>query len=175
MPRIIGYGAFASVALAAYEYTGGTLKGYLNRPEVDEYERKEMLRQSRRRPIEETLAEIGEGRGESPCCTTRRQVCCDCRSLAFFQVSGRRDMRSGGERESRRSTASTSTLFAPTPMLPKGPQPWLAAGFVHIAEDRLASHFREWKRLYHRRRPQGHCSMMNHHSSSLRKACLPSF
>ncbi|KAG7293736.1 hypothetical protein NEMBOFW57_003793 [Staphylotrichum longicolle] len=66
MPRIIGYGAFASVALAAYEYTGGTLKGYLNRPEVDEYERKEMLRQSRRRPIEETLAEIGEGRGIRP-------------------------------------------------------------------------------------------------------------
>ena len=84
MPRIIGYGAFASVALAAYEFTGGTLKGYLNRPEVDEYERKEMLRQSRRRPIEETLAEIGEGRGESPCCTIRCQVCCDCRSLTFF-------------------------------------------------------------------------------------------
>lgn len=70
MPRIIGYGAFASVALAAYEFTGGTLKGYLNRPEVDEYERKEMLRQRRRRPIEETIAVIGEGRGESPCRTT---------------------------------------------------------------------------------------------------------
>jgi hypothetical protein len=76
MPRIVGYGAFASVALAAYEFTGGTLKGYLNRPEVDEYERKEMLRQSRRRPIEETLSEIGEGRGESPCPTPPLQVCC---------------------------------------------------------------------------------------------------
>ncbi|KAK4032987.1 hypothetical protein C8A01DRAFT_20013 [Parachaetomium inaequale] len=66
MPRIIGYGAFTAVALAAYEFTGGTLKGYLNRPEVDEYERKEMLRKNRRRPIEETIAEIGEGRGIKP-------------------------------------------------------------------------------------------------------------
>lgn len=52
--------------LATYEYTGGTLKGYLNRPEVDEYERKEMMRLNRRRPIEETLSEIGEGRGRRP-------------------------------------------------------------------------------------------------------------
>jgi len=66
MPLIIGYGAFTSVALAAFEYTGGTLRGYLNRPEVDEYERKEMLRKNRRRPIEETIAEIGEGRGIKP-------------------------------------------------------------------------------------------------------------
>jgi putative N-acetylmannosamine-6-phosphate epimerase len=66
MPRIIGYGVLTAVALAAFEFTGGTLKGYLNRPEVDEYERKEMLRKNRRRPIEETIAEIGEGRGEYP-------------------------------------------------------------------------------------------------------------
>ena len=71
MPRIIGYGLFTAVALTAYEFTGGTLKGYLNRPEVDEYERKEMLRKNRRRPIEETIAEIGEGRGEYPCSGAR--------------------------------------------------------------------------------------------------------
>ncbi|KAK4154311.1 hypothetical protein C8A00DRAFT_32911 [Chaetomidium leptoderma] len=66
IPRIIGYGAATAVVLAAYEFTGGTLKGFLNRPEVDEYERKEMLRMRRRRPIEETIAEIGEGRGIRP-------------------------------------------------------------------------------------------------------------
>ncbi len=70
MPRIVGYGAFTAVVLAAYEFTGGALKGYLNRGEVDEYERKETLRNRRRIPIEETLAEIGEGRGESPPTTT---------------------------------------------------------------------------------------------------------
>jgi hypothetical protein len=55
-----------AVALGAYDYLGGTLRGHLNRPEVDEYERKEKLRNRRRTPIEETLANIGEGRGESP-------------------------------------------------------------------------------------------------------------
>lgn len=64
MPRVLGYGALVSVALATFEYTGGTLKGYLNRNDEDEYERKEMLRRNRRRPIEETLAAIGEGRGK---------------------------------------------------------------------------------------------------------------
>jgi hypothetical protein len=37
----------------------------MDRPEMDEYERKEQLRLARRRPIEETIAEIGEGRGTS--------------------------------------------------------------------------------------------------------------
>ncbi|KAL2163518.1 hypothetical protein VTH06DRAFT_5576 [Thermothelomyces fergusii] len=66
MPRVLGYGALASVALATFEYTGGSLKGYWNRNDEDEYERKEMLRKNRRRPIEETLAQIGEGRGIRP-------------------------------------------------------------------------------------------------------------
>ncbi|KAK4098715.1 hypothetical protein N658DRAFT_431360 [Parathielavia hyrcaniae] len=66
MPRIIGYGAITAVACGAFQYGGGTLKGYWNRPKVDEYERKEMLRRNRRRPIEETIAEIGEGRGIRP-------------------------------------------------------------------------------------------------------------
>lgn len=64
MPRILGYGVFAAVVTGTYDYAGGTLKGYWNRPEADEYERKETLRKTRRRPIEETIAEIGEGRGQ---------------------------------------------------------------------------------------------------------------
>lgn len=64
MPRIVGYGALTAVVLAAYEYTGGSLRGKGRDPEVDEYERKEMLRKNRRRPMEETIAEIGEGRCE---------------------------------------------------------------------------------------------------------------
>ncbi|EAQ83208.1 hypothetical protein CHGG_09612 [Chaetomium globosum CBS 148.51] len=66
MPRILGYGVFAAVVTGTYDYAGGTLKGYWNRPEADEYERKETLRKTRRRPIEETIAEIGEGRGIKP-------------------------------------------------------------------------------------------------------------
>ncbi|SPQ24802.1 28217604-de8e-436d-9543-2a82e46d631c [Thermothielavioides terrestris] len=66
IPRIVGCGLLTSVVLATYEYTGASLRGYWKSPEVDEYERKEMLRKNRRRPIEETLAEIGEGRGIRP-------------------------------------------------------------------------------------------------------------
>lgn len=55
---------FTAVVIAAFEYTGGKLSGYDRDPEVDEYERKERLRKNRRRPIEETIAELGEGRGE---------------------------------------------------------------------------------------------------------------
>lgn len=66
LPRVLGYGTLTAVVLAAYEFTGGSLKGYWRSPDVDEYERKEMMRKNRRRPIEETLAEIGEGRGEQP-------------------------------------------------------------------------------------------------------------
>ncbi|KAK4237579.1 hypothetical protein C8A03DRAFT_15907 [Achaetomium macrosporum] len=66
MTKILGFGALTGVILAVYDYTGGSLRGYMERPEMDEYERKEMLRKNRRRPIEETLAEIGEGRGIKP-------------------------------------------------------------------------------------------------------------
>lgn len=51
--------------MSAFEYTGGSLRGG-SRTEVssmDEYDRKEYLRKNRRRPIEETISDIGEGRG----------------------------------------------------------------------------------------------------------------
>ncbi|KAI3393154.1 hypothetical protein diail_4679 [Diaporthe ilicicola] len=67
MPAILGYGAFTSILLAAFEYTGGSLKG--KKPEIegmDEFERKQHLRTNRTRPLEETLAEVGEGRGIEP-------------------------------------------------------------------------------------------------------------
>lgn len=65
IPLVLGYGAFTSVLLSAFEYTGGSLRG--KKPEIegmDEFERKEHLRNNRRRPIEETLANVGEGRGK---------------------------------------------------------------------------------------------------------------
>lgn len=64
MPAILGYGVLAAVVLGAYDYTGGNLRGFRD-PEVDEFERKEQLRKNRRRPIAETISEIGEGRGTS--------------------------------------------------------------------------------------------------------------
>lgn len=64
MPRIIGIGAVFAVVMTVFDYTGGSLRGRRTEVEgMDEYERKEYLRKNRRRPIEETIAEIGEGRG----------------------------------------------------------------------------------------------------------------
>ena len=68
MPQILGFGAAFSIIMSAFEYTGGTLRGRPRGevPEMDEYDRKEYLRKNRRRPITETIAEIGEGRGTNP-------------------------------------------------------------------------------------------------------------
>lgn len=59
----MGYGSALAVILGAFTYTGGRLKGYTRDPTVDEVSRKEYLRKNRRRPIEQTVNELGEGRG----------------------------------------------------------------------------------------------------------------
>ena len=61
---MLGYGAGLAVTMAAYDYTGGLMTGYDKDASVDEYERKQQLRKNRRRPIQETLDELGEGRGK---------------------------------------------------------------------------------------------------------------
>lgn len=65
LPAVLGYGAGLAVLLGTYDYTGGVLSGYDKDPNVDEYLRKEQLRKNRRRPIQETLEELGEGRGRT--------------------------------------------------------------------------------------------------------------
>lgn len=66
IPSVLGYGAGLSIVMAAFDYTGGSFLGYGTDPTVDEYERKEALRANKRRPIAETLQELGEGRGPYP-------------------------------------------------------------------------------------------------------------
>ena len=46
-----------------FDFTGGKFSGFDKDPYVDEYERKENLKKNRRRPIQETLEQLGEGRG----------------------------------------------------------------------------------------------------------------
>ncbi|KAL2072255.1 hypothetical protein VTL71DRAFT_11598 [Oculimacula yallundae] len=62
-PAVLGFGALTAVVMGAYDFTGGSLTGYRKDPEIDEFERKQALRKNRRRPIEQTIEEIGEGRG----------------------------------------------------------------------------------------------------------------
>lgn len=63
MPAVLGYGSLLAVLLGTFEYTGGSLSGFQKDPNVDEFERKTALRKNYRRPIEETIDELGEGRG----------------------------------------------------------------------------------------------------------------
>ncbi|KAL2829017.1 Tim17/Tim22/Tim23/Pmp24 family-domain-containing protein [Aspergillus cavernicola] len=63
-PAILGYGAALATAMGAFEYTGGTLYGNNRKdPDVDEFERRQQLRTQWRTSGEQTLAELGEGRG----------------------------------------------------------------------------------------------------------------
>ena len=61
---MVGAGAAFSIVQATVNYTQGV------RPEKVEYEeeeveRREAIRKMRRRPLEETIEQLGEGRGES--------------------------------------------------------------------------------------------------------------
>ncbi|KAA8894284.1 hypothetical protein FN846DRAFT_923096 [Sphaerosporella brunnea] len=62
MPAVLGYGAGLAVTLGVFDWCGGSLKGLFH-ARGDEVARKEQLRQLRRRPFEETIADVGEGRG----------------------------------------------------------------------------------------------------------------
>lgn len=59
----MGYGFALAALLGTFEYTGGSLSGYNKDPNEDEFERRERLRKNYRSKGEETIAELGEGRG----------------------------------------------------------------------------------------------------------------
>ena len=63
LPHVIGYGATAAVLLGVFNYTGGSLAGFREDQKEDDFDRKEFLRKNRRRPIDETIDELGERRG----------------------------------------------------------------------------------------------------------------
>lgn len=60
---MVGYGAALATAMGVFEYTGGSLWGYSKDKKEDEFERLEKLRKAYRTPAEDTIAELGEGRG----------------------------------------------------------------------------------------------------------------
>lgn len=114
-PAVLGYGTALSVILAAFSYTGGTLSGYARDPDLDEVARKEYLRKNRRRPIEETINELGEGRGMLILWRNRfdssKEHDSDVRvgrfELTRKQVSTRQVTSKGEQSASRSDTAST--------------------------------------------------------------------
>ncbi|KAF2685801.1 hypothetical protein K458DRAFT_300369 [Lentithecium fluviatile CBS 122367] len=63
LPFMVGAGVAFGTAMAAYRYTNG-LAGYrYSDNDEDDVERKEEQRKVRRRPLSETIQQLGEGRG----------------------------------------------------------------------------------------------------------------
>jgi hypothetical protein len=67
IPTVLGFGTMLAVITATLDYTGNQIRGGHN-PNVDQYSLKEATRKNFRIPAEETVAQLGEGRGM--CLTT---------------------------------------------------------------------------------------------------------
>ncbi|EPS45423.1 hypothetical protein H072_566 [Dactylellina haptotyla CBS 200.50] len=64
IPRVFGYGAGLAILVATFEGSGSHFRGSRwKEGYIDEIVRKDEIRTTRRRPFEETIAEVGEGRG----------------------------------------------------------------------------------------------------------------
>lgn len=64
LPAVLGYGAMLATTLGVFNYTGGKLTAPYEEEAIDRVGEKERMRKARRRPVEETVHELGEGRGE---------------------------------------------------------------------------------------------------------------
>lgn len=60
---MLGCGSGLAVVMATFKYTSGFVPKRTETKE-EEIERRERMKKNRRRPIEETIEELGEGRGE---------------------------------------------------------------------------------------------------------------
>jgi hypothetical protein len=61
---MIGAGAAFSTALTAYRYTSGLRGTMAVEEDQEEVERRENIKKARRRPLSETIEQLGEGRGK---------------------------------------------------------------------------------------------------------------
>jgi len=64
---VLGCGTFFAIFAGTLQYTGGRLEGIKKQAEEDMFEWKMEMRRNKRRPLEETIAELGEGRGTFCC------------------------------------------------------------------------------------------------------------
>jgi len=64
LSAVLGYGSSLAVAMGAFDYTGGSLKTIWKDVGLDEVSRKEMIRGTRQRPVEELISQITEAPSE---------------------------------------------------------------------------------------------------------------
>jgi hypothetical protein len=63
MPGFVGFTVGSAFTLGLFTYMGGTLGGRINDPDADMLAKKDKDRKTYRVPVEQTIAELGEGRG----------------------------------------------------------------------------------------------------------------
>ena len=103
MPIVVGLGSGIAVFQGMFHYLGGRYDSF--KREGDEFERKEIVRRSTRLPIEQTISEIGEGRGKS-----RKVFPLYAHYLTHQQASEVPDSKREGRSASVRSTERRATL-----------------------------------------------------------------
>lgn len=103
-PVVFALGGFVGAAQGLFHVMGNRLDSFYK--EEDEFERKEIVRRTTRLPVEQTIAEIGEGRGKSLPLKLRPLGT----GADVYKASVLPDMRSGDESVLRRSMASRLTL-----------------------------------------------------------------
>jgi hypothetical protein len=97
MPIVMGLGSGIALFQGTFHYLGGRYDSF--KREGDEFERKEIVRRSTRLPIEQTISEIGEGRGKS-----RTVFDSGIQQLTHQQASDLLVMRNDGRSDLVRST-----------------------------------------------------------------------
>lgn len=66
LSAVLGYGSSLALAMGIFDYTGGSLKTIWKDVGLDEVSRKEMIRATRQRPVEELVSQIVETPSEIP-------------------------------------------------------------------------------------------------------------
>lgn len=117
-----------AVLLSAFQFTGGRLQGYRRDPEIDEVARKEHMRKNRRRPIDETVHQLGEGRGKSEKETWFGRWILTC----GVQESMRQDTRSEEHRGSRMRMALMCQVREQSRWFVGGQVSMLKSGGVYV-------------------------------------------
>jgi hypothetical protein len=97
-PAVAGYGAALAIVLGTWQFAGGKITGYAVDPTVDEVARKEYMRKNRRRSMEETIEQIGEGRGN--------QDALWILAASNYMLTSFRNLRTWLPREKSRETAA---------------------------------------------------------------------
>jgi hypothetical protein len=78
---MLGGGAVFGTGMAAFRYTAGLRGTASGEVDDEEIERREAMKKLRRRPLSETLEQLGEGRGKSDMMLQTRAIAHDSRYL----------------------------------------------------------------------------------------------